>query len=322
MKICVYGAGAIGGLIAAKISAAGQSVSIIARGDTLRALKDNGICLQSDLNCKTYYAVNATDRPEELGVQDLIIISVKQPSLENIADKISPILGRKTKVLIAMNGLPWWFLDGLTSSPENKLLKTLDPKGTLREQIPSNQIIGCVIHIACSCPNPGVSQHKAGNHLIIGQPDGILSEALAEVQNLLSTSRFEVTKSKNIQADIWFKLWGNMTMNPISVLTRTTTDKILDDVFVNEFCCRVMSEAAHIGNKIGCVVNQSPEQRNLVTRKLGAMKTSMLQDAEKDNPLEYEALIGAVHELACKLEINTPNLTALYGLIRLYARNN
>ena len=318
MKICVYGAGAIGGLFAAKLSASGQTVTVIARGHTLSELKRNGIGLKSGADCQ-FYPVQVADNAGEVGVQDLIIISVKQPDLNVILHQIAPMLGPQTKVLLAMNGVPWWFLDGLV---EDSRLKTLDSDNHLSDLLPTQHILGCVVHLACTNPSPGVCELKGGNHLIIGQPDGQLSPALHEIAKGLSSAGFDVTQTENIRADIWYKLWGNMTMNPVSALTRTTTDKILDDSLVNAFCCQVMNEAAQIGNKVGCTLDQTPEQRNKTTRELGPIRTSMLQDAEKGKPLEYEALVGAVYEMAEKLGIEAPNLSVLYGLIRLYAGNN
>jgi 2-dehydropantoate 2-reductase len=321
MKICVYGAGAVGGVMAARLAASGHEVSLIARGPNLQALQTNGIGLELPSG-REYYQVKASSEPSDLGVQDLVIISVKQPSFNVIVGKIAPLLGAQTKVLVAMNGVPWWFLDGLEKAPIDKVLKTLDPEGNLRQILPSNQVIGCVVHFACSVPEAGVSRLNGGNRLILGESDGKVSDLLVDINGALNSAGFDSEISTHIQKDIWFKLWGNMTMNPISALTRTTTDKILDDKLVNEFCCRIMTEAAEIGNLLGLPIDQTPQERNGVTRQLGAMKTSMLQDAEKGNALEYEALIGVVHEIAQKLEFDVPNISTLYGLIRLYGMNN
>ncbi|WP_417224824.1 2-dehydropantoate 2-reductase [Amphritea sp.] len=314
MKVCVYGAGAIGGLIAARLSAANANVSVIARGATLQALQQHGVGLSEHDNTR-FYPVTAVSQPDELGIQDLIIIAVKQPALNQIIQSISPLIGEHTRVLLAMNGVPWWFFDGLTQAPADKILQTVDPQGNLRHVIPSHQVIGCVIHVAAAAISPGVIRLNMGNHLIIGEPYGI-SPTTNQVAELLQQAGFEITISPQIQQDIWFKLLGNMTMNPISALTRATADCILDDPLLNQFCCKAMTEALEIGNALGCVVEQTPEERNAATRKLGAFKTSMLQDVEAGRPLEYQALIGVVYEIAEKLGKQTPYIAALYGLIR------
>ena len=321
MKICVYGAGAVGGLLAARLSSSGHAVSVIARGQTLQALSENGIGLQTGAE-RIYSPVKACASSAQLGVQDLIIISVKQPALHSIIGNIAPLLGSDSRVLVAMNGVPWWFFDGLEKAPADKVLTTLDPDGSLRNLIPTQQIIGCVVHLSCSVPEPGVSCLQGGNRLIIGEPYATRSEALCRIGETLEQAGFDLEITSHIQKHIWFKLWGNMTMNPISALTRATTDRILDDRLLNQFCCRIMAEAQTIGNALGLPIHETAQDRNAVTRELGAMKTSMLQDVEKGNDLEYEALIGVVHEIAEKLAIEAPDIATLYGLIRLYASHS
>lgn len=321
MKVCVYGAGAVGSLIAAKLSAMGHSeISLVARGQALESLQKNGIGLEIGSDRK-YYSVASSSSPAALGKQDLVVIAVKQPSLNQVINDIAPLLRPDTKVLVAMNGVPWWFFDGLKQAPKDKVLRTLDPDGLLRGLLPTEHIIGCVVHLACSVPEPGVSSLKAGNRLIIGEPLGGKSETLLLTAKILTDAGFGLQITDNIHREIWFKLWGNMTMNPISALTRMTTDRILDDPLANQFCCRIMSEAANIGSIIGLPIEQSPAERNAVTRELGAMKTSMLQDVEKGSPLEFESLIGVVHEIAEKTGLDAPNIATLYGLIRLYANS-
>ena len=315
MNVCVYGAGAIGGLIAARLSAAGATVSVIARGNTLQSIQQHGVGLTE--NDEThFYPVTAVSGPDELGVQDLIVIAVKQPAMNQIIKGLKPLIGEHTRVLLAMNGVPWWFFDGLAKVTSDNILKTIDPQGDLRDYVPSHQIIGCVVHLAAASVSPGVIRLNMGNNLIIGEPYGKPSERTLQVGKLLESGGFNIEISDAIQRDIWFKLLGNMTMNPVSALTRATADCILDDPLLNQFCCKAMSEALEIGHSIGCALEQTPEERNAATRKLGAFKTSMLQDAEAGRPLEYEALVGVVYEIAEKLGKDTPYIAALYGLIR------
>ncbi|MBR0567081.1 2-dehydropantoate 2-reductase [Azoarcus sp. L1K30] len=319
MKICLYGAGAVGGLIGARIAATGQPLSVVARGSTLAALQHDGLGLQQ-VDGRRHFAVTAVADPGELGPQDLVIVAVKEPAMAAVAEAIGPLIGPDTKVMTAMNGVPWWFFDGLPGPLAGATLTSVDPTGELRSRIPSAQVIGCVVHIACATLSPGVSLHKMGNGLVIGDATGPVTVATRAVAGLLTAAGFDLTVSDRIQRDIWFKLWGNMTMNPVSAITGATSDRILDDELVESFCVRVMEEAAAVGERIGCPVAQSPAERNAVTRKLGAMKTSMLQDVEAGRALEIDALLGVVHEIAGKAGVEVPNIAALLGLVRLFAR--
>jgi 2-dehydropantoate 2-reductase len=219
-----------------------------------------------------------------------------------------------------MNGVPWWFFDGLGGECDGLRLSSVDPGDKLRSAIPLAHVIGCVVHASSIVVAPGVVRHVMGNGLIIGEPRGAPSARTTQLSALLARAGFDVTVSHRIQRDIWFKLWGNMTMNPISALTGATADRVLDDPLVCAFCSAVMQEAKQIGERIGCSIDQSPEQRHAVTRKLGAFKTSMLQDLEAGRPLEIDALVGAVREIGQRLDLATPHIDALLGLVRLMAQ--
>jgi 2-dehydropantoate 2-reductase len=320
MKVCIAGAGAIGCLLGARLAKAGHSVSAMARGATLEALRTQGLGLEENGE-RQFFPVDASDDAAELGEQDLLVIAVKEPALNALAASLGPLIGSKTRVLVAMNGVPWWFFDGLSGPLQGAVLSSVDPDGRLRELIPTAQVLGCVVHLSCRNPQPGVSQLHFGNGLIVGQPDGGLCAETQAVIDALSGAGFDVSTSDQIQRDVWFKLWGNMTMNPVSALTRATTDRILGDELVNAFCSNAMCEAAAIGERIGCPIEQSPQERNAMTLKLGAMKTSMLQDVEAGKSLEVEALIGVVHEIAGRVGVEAPNIAALYGLTRLLSQS-
>lgn len=318
MKVAVLGAGAIGGLLGARIVKSGHQVSVLARGRTLGAIRENGLGLVEE-NTTEFFSVQASDNPQELGPQDLIIIAVKQPALNTILRLIRPMMNDQTQVLIAMNGVPWWFLDGLDISISDPVIRCIDPNADARDLLPTERILGCVVHIAASVTGPGISQRNMGNRLVIGAPLKHSNQALTErCSTLLQDSGFDTFKTDHIHKEIWFKLWGNLTMNPISVLTGATSDKILDDALINRFVVRAMNEAAEIGDALQLPIDQTPEERNAVTRELGAMRTSMLQDAEIGRSLEHEAIVGAVYEIAKKLRIDVPAIEALYGLVRLY----
>lgn len=319
MKVCIVGAGAIGGLIGARLAAhTGADVSALARGETLEALNANGWRLRQGDKLVTGKA-RASSAARDLGAQDLVVIAVKAPALATIAAQIGPLLRPDTIVLPAMNGVPWWFSQGLEGLGEQPL-ESVDPGGALSRAIPLSHVIGCVVHLSAATTEPGCVQHRSGMGLIIGEPDGSASQRLGRVEALLATAGFDVTSSPAIRHDIWYKLWGNMTMNPVSAITGATGDRVLDDPLVRGFCSAAMLEASAIGARIGCVIDQDPEARHTVTRELGAFKTSMLVDAERGRPIELDAIVTVVHELGRRTGVPTPNIDALLGLTRLFAR--
>ena len=320
MKVCIYGAGAIGGWIGAGLAQAGCRLNVVARGTTLDALQRDGLSvLRGDQ--RTRVAVNAVSDPADLGTQDLVVIAVKAPSLPAVAAQIAPLLGPDTIVLTAMNGVPWWFLQGgFGGSLAGAQLEAVDPGGRIDAAIPAQHVIGCVVHASCSLDAPGVVRHHFGNGLIIGEPSGEATSRAQRLEALLKQAGFEARLSPRIQKDVWYKLWGNMTVNPISALTGATTDLILNDELVRGFISTIMLEAREIGERIGVPIAESPDDRHAVTRKLGAFKTSMLQDVEAHRPVELDALVSVVRELGQRAGVATPFTDALLGLARLQAR--
>jgi len=320
MKICIYGAGAIGGWIGAGLAQAGERLNVVARGATLDALQRDGLSLMRG-DVRTRVPVNAVDDPERLGAQDLVVIAVKAPALAGVAERIGPLIGPDTMVLTAMNGVPWWFLEGGFGGPiAGHRLAAVDPDGTIARAIPAASVIGGVVHASCSLDAPGVVRHHFGNGLIVGEPSGEATPRVQRLVALLKHAGIDAALSPQIQRDVWFKLWGNMTVNPISALTGVTTDLIMDDDFVRGFISSVMLEAKEIGRRIGIQIDQSPEDRHAVTRKLGAFKTSMLQDVEAGRAVELDALVTVVRELGELTAVATPCTDALLGLARLKLR--
>ena len=319
MKVCIYGAGAIGGWIGSALARAGCSVSVVARGATLDVLQLHGLRLREGDRI-TSQAVASSAVPADFGVQDLVVLAVKAPSLPDVARQIAPLLGPQTVVLTAMNGVPWWFLQGFGGALAGTRLTSVDPDGALAAALPAQRIIGCVVHASCSLPEPGLVQHHFGNKLILGEPSGEKTARVQQLAELLEKAGFEAPVSAQIQKDIWFKLWGNMTVNPISALTGATTDLIMGDELVRGFISQVMLEAKEIGARIGIAIDQQPEDRHQVTRKLGAFKTSMLQDVEAGKAVELDTLVAAVRELGQLTGVQTPFTDALLGLARLQAR--
>ena len=319
MKICIYGAGAIGGWIGARLAALGEPVSVVARGATLAALQTHGLRLQQAEGL-LQVPVQAADNAAALGVQDLVVVAVKAPALAEVARDIAPLLGPHTMVLTAMNGVPWWFFQGFGGAYAGTALKAMDASGAIAAAIPARHVVGCVVHASCALQAPGVVQHHFGNKLILGEPSGQQTERAKALAALLERAGFEAPLSEQIQRDTWYKLWGNMTVNPVSALTGATTDLILDDPLVRDFISQVMREAKEIGARIGIPIDQQPEDRHAVTRKLGAFKTSMLQDVEAGKPVELDALVTVVQELGVLTAVPTPFTDALLGLARLQAR--
>jgi len=319
MKVCIYGAGAIGGWIGVKLARAGCDVSVVARGGTLEALKKDGLRLQEGQQV-LQANVKASASPAELGMQDLVVVAVKAPAMADVARAIRPLLGPDTMVLTAMNGVPWWFFQGFGGEYQGTRLQAVDPDGTIAEAIPAKHIVGCVVHASCALKGPGFVQHHFGNGLIIGEPSGAKAQRVLQLAELLQQAGFAATVSDQIQKDTWYKLWGNMTVNPVSAMTGATTDLILNDDLVRAFISSVMLEAREIGGRIGIPIAQQPEDRHQVTRKLGAFKTSMLQDVEARKPVEIDALVTVVREMGRMTGVPTPFTDALLGLARLHAR--
>ena len=321
MKIAVVGLGAVGGLIAARLAAAGHEVSALARGATLAAVRTHGLRLVAGER-QTRVAINASDDARALGVQELVVVALKGPALADAGASMQPLLGPQTIVMPAMNGVPWWFLQTLPASSAlaDRRLASIDPDGRIAVALPLEQVLGCVVHLTCSSPEPGLVRHGFGDRLIVGEPAGGPSARAAHVRDVLAGAHFSAEASTDIRHDIWYKLWGNMTMNPVSALTGAPSDRILDDPLVHAFMLRTMDEAARIGAQIGCPITQSGEERMAVARQLGSFKTSMLQDALAGRALELDALVGAVREIGARLSLPTPHIDALLGLTRLMAR--
>ncbi|HEY6823389.1 MAG TPA: 2-dehydropantoate 2-reductase [Steroidobacteraceae bacterium] len=320
MKICVVGAGAIGCFLGTRLALERRcEVSALARGPTLVALRDHGWRLQEGGELAQAPAACAADDPRELGPQDLLVIAVKGPALPALAPTLVPLLGADTVVLPAMNGVPWWFGRGIPAL-EDRPLESVDPGGVITAALPISRVVGCVVHAAVSTAAPGIGVHRMGHGLILGEPAGGESARVAQLGALFSRAGFEVRSSSHIRHDVWYKLWGNMTMNPVSALTGATLDRVLDDELVRNFCSAAMREAAAVGARIGCDVHESPEDRHAVTRRLGAAKTSMLQDVEALRPLELDALVGAVREIGARVGVATPGIDALFGLTRLFGQ--
>ncbi len=311
-RIGIVGAGAIGGWIAAKLAQAGEAVSVLARGETLAALQGEGLRL-TEGESTTAVEVRVSDEPGELGVQDVLIIAVKAPSLADAAEAARLLIGPETIIVPMLNGVPWWF----TEQP----LASVDPGSRIAAALPQAQIIGSVVHAACSRPAPSHVVVKHADNLILGEPRGGTSPRIGQLAALFERAGIKAEASDNVRRAIWYKLWGNATINPLSALTRSTADRLLADPALRIFMLDAMSELAEIGAAIGCPIAESGQDRMKVTARLGAFKTSMLQDVEAGRPIELEALLGAPREIAKHAGIATPNLDLLYSATRQMGEN-
>jgi len=312
MNIGVIGAGAIGGWVAARLSLAGNPVNMVARGSTLQALRD-GLSIREH-NASELARFRVSDDPETFGIQQLLIIAVKAPALGDVAALAAPMIGPGTLVLPMLNGVPWWFLDG-------EPLQSVDPAGRIAAAIPVDQLIGCVVHAACRRIAPGAIEVAHADKLILGEPQYGNSDRVAKLAALFEQAGIRTEVSDNVRRAIWYKLWGNMTMNPLSALTGATADKLLTNDGLKPFILACMAEAAAIGAAIGCPISENGEDRMAVTARLGAFKTSMLQDVEAGRTIELEALVGAPREIGRRVGLPTPNIDALYAITRLMAES-
>jgi 2-dehydropantoate 2-reductase len=310
-KITVVGAGAIGGWIAARLALAGEQVSVLARGDTLGLVRAEGLRLQEQGE-QFVAPVEVAEDCHTLGEQDVVIVAVKAPALPALASEFRPLIGAETMIVPMLNGVPWWFVDG-------EPLASVDPDGRIAAAIPFEQIIGCVVHASSSRTAPNRIQVKHADKLIIGEPGGGTSKRLARLFAVLDRAGLKPDQTGNVRRAIWYKLWGNATINPLSALTRATCDRILADPECRAWMLEGMAELTAVGAAIGCPIGESGEDRMQVTARLGAFKTSMLQDVEAGRPIEIEALLGAPREIARRVGIDTPALNRLYGVTKLMA---
>ena len=315
MRICIYGAGAVGGLIAARLARSGQEVSVVARGAQLEAIRDRGLRVRAGDSIETS-RVQAEADPARLGTQDYVVVAVKAQSLQQVAAGIGPLVGADTSILTAMNGVPWWFFDRLRFGNGAQRLETLDPGGRLARAMPTERIVGCVVHLAASTPEPGLISHNMGTRLILGEPGGANSHRTRRIAEALAMAGFEAVVSDFIEKDFWVKLLGNVSFNPVSALTLSAADRLIEDPQVKAYMVQIMREVLAIGRAVGVDAGIDPEARIDMARQLGKFKTSMLQDLEAGKALEIDGLLAGTLEIAHKAGVQAPFTQSLFGLIR------
>ncbi len=320
MKICIYGAGAVGGLMAAWLARSGHDVSVVARGRQLEAIRRHGLRVRIDGRTDAF-PVRAESEPEKLGPQEYVLVSVKAQSLGEVAERIAPLLDKDTSIVTAMNGVPWWFFDRLAFHDGRERLESLDPGGRLSRAMPTERIVGCVIHLAASTPEPGLVSHNMGRKLIVGEPGGRNGARTGRLAGALKEAGFDVLVTPTIEKEFWVKLLGNVSFNPVSALTLCTADRLIESRQVKDYMVSIMREVLAIGRAVGVDADIDPEARIDMARALGKFKTSMLQDMEAGKPLEVDGLLAGTLEIARKAGVAAPFTESLFGLIRARAQS-
>jgi len=316
MNITVIGAGAIGGLMAAKLAAAGEAVSVVARGEHLKAIRERGLVLKEGGE-EIVARVDATDRIADAGRPDLVVLAVKAHQAAAIAPDVASILAPSTMVLTAQNGIPWWYFFKHGGPHEGVRLKSVDPGGVIADHLPIDAIIAGIVYQAAEIESPGVIKHIEGNRFPLAEIDGLKSERVAALSRIFFNAGFKSPVIADVRAEIWTKLWGNLAFNPISALTRAMLDDICRFPPTRALAAAMMREAQVVGEAFGVKFRISVEQRIAGAEGIGAHKTSMLQDIEHGRAIEIEALLGSVVELARLADVATPHLDAVYAVAKL-----
>ena len=316
MKVCVIGAGAIGGLLAAKLARAGEDVSVVARGAHLAAIASSGLTLIEE-RARTVAKVKASDRIADFGEQDLIILGMKAHQVAAVIGDLPAIMGPRTAVLTAQNGIPWWYFFKHGGPHEGARLESVDPGGVIADHLPIDRVLASVVYPAAEIERPGVIRHIEGNRFSLAEIDGSKSERILRVSEAFTRAGFKAPVVGDVRAEIWTKLWGNLSFNPISALTHATLVDICEFAPTRALAANMMREAQAIGEALGVRFKISLEQRIAGAESVGAHKTSMLQDIEAGRAIEADALLGSVIELGVLVGVATPRLDAIYAAVKL-----
>lgn len=319
MKICIFGAGAIGGYLGAGLALNGADVTLIARGPHLTAMQENGLKLIKDGE-ERVAKVTATDDPAEAGPQDFVIVTLKAHSVPPIADRFAPLFHDETAVVWGVNGIPWWYFHGLEGDHAGRRIECLDPGGVLWDNLGPDRMIGCAVYPAAEVTEPGVIQHVEGDRFSLGEPSGEKTERIQALSAALIAAGFKAPIRPQIRNELWVKLWGNLSFNPISALTHATLETIGTEPGTREIARRMMLEGQAIGEALGVRFAVDVEKRINGAVEVGAHKTSMLQDLERGRPMEIDALVTAVQEMGRVVNVDTPYIDAVLALVCQRAR--
>lgn len=318
MRVCIVGAGAIGGLLGVRLAIAGRQVSVLARGDNLAAIRSSGIKLiEPDGTSLTAPDVHASDDLADLGQQDLVFLALKAHQIGAIADRLALLYDDETVVVPLQNGVPWWFFQKFPGPFEGQRLQALDPDGTLERLIPTQRIVGSIAYPAVERDAPGLVRLVEGDRFPVGELDGERSARVTEIAQVLTEAGFKSRVLTDIRSHLWVKAWGNLAFNPISALTRATLAEICRSPSTRALAAQMMSEASQVADKLGLHLRLSIDQRIDGAEKVGEHKTSMLQDVEAGRPLEIDPLIGSFVELGRLTDTAMPATETVYSLVSL-----
>lgn len=319
MKIYIFGAGAVGSLLAGRMVRGGRDVTIITRGEHLGAIKENGLTIR-DRDGTWQVEVKATSDADTLGQADFLILGLKAHTVLTALKQITPLVGPKTIIMPIVNGIPWWFFHGLETIHSVRCLKSIDPEGQILSTFGPMRALGCVVHIACSILSPGVVEHSAGGTFFIGEPNNKESDRLKRVINALNSSGFKIRSTTDIRSEIWSKLYANITGNPVSVLLEAGFEDIFGEPEIRNVLCNIIKETSSVASAFGSSACLDIDKRFDALAKLGKAKSSTLQDFESGKSLEIDALIGSVSELGRIANIKTPTIDLIYALTRQKAK--
>ena len=314
MKICIFGAGAIGGYVGAELARAGNDVSLVVRGPHLAAIQERGLRLEINNHTHTV-RLPATDEPSSLGPQDVVFLTLKAHSISAAVPDIQSLLGPHTSVVNAVNGIPWWYFHGLDSPYANHLVESVDPGGVIYHGIGVDRAIGCVVYPSAEIVEPGVIRHLSGNKLCLGEPTGEKTARVTGLARVLIEAGFKAPVRPRLRDEIWVKLWGNLAFNPLSALTHATLDTLASDPGTRAIAKAMMREGQAIGEQLGVRFRVDIEKRIDAAGAVGAHRTSMLQDLELGRPLEVGALIESVQEMGRLVGVDTPNIDMVHALL-------
>ena len=320
MKICIFGAGAIGGYMAVKLVQAGADVSLVARGPHLAAMRDNGLTLIEEEGQETTVAVRASDDPAELGVQDYVIVTLKAHSVPPVVARMQPLIGPNTTIVSGVNGVPWWYFHGLEGPYQGTRLASVDPGDAQWNGFGPDRVLGCVVYPAAEVIRPGVIKHIEGNRFSLGEPDGSKSDRATALSQALAAAGLKAPVRPRIRDEIWVKLWGNLSFNPISALTHATLDVLCTDPGTRAVARGMMVEAQEIAEKLGVKFPIDVDRRIDGGAAVGAHRTSMWQDLDAGRPMEIDALVSAVQELGRLTNTPTPTIDTVLALVQLRAK--
>ena len=320
MKICIFGAGAIGGYMGAKLAQAGAEVSLVARGPHLAAIKDKGLTLAEADRDPVTVKINASENPADLGPQDYVIVTLKAHSVPAVVPKMQPLIGENTTIVSGVNGVPWWYFHKIGTDLEGTRLESVDPDNTQWDGFGPDRVLGCVVYPAAEVSKPGTIKHIEGNRFSLGEPDGSKSERAVALSQALSAAGLKAPVRPRLRDEIWVKLWGNLSFNPISALTQAPLDVLCTDSGTRAVAKGMMLEAQEIAEKLGVKFPIDVERRIDGGAAVGSHRTSMLQDLDAGRPMEIDALIGSVQELGHLTKTPTPTIDTVLALIRLRAR--